>query len=132
VVAFNGTVERKSIWGGRYFMVETTGGKIKAPWAGDKEVTYMDMAIEAYDNAKKKFMLAKIDNNRDTGIIMFEGSYDAKTNTIIYEGAVDDAPGVRRKLRDVVKMIDKDHYTFAGDQGNGVTTEINYVRAESK
>ena len=37
---FSGTLMRHGIWEGRYFISETTGGKIAMPWADGREVVY--------------------------------------------------------------------------------------------
>jgi acetyl esterase/lipase len=76
---FKGTLVRSEIWEGRYFISETTGEKLSMPWADGREVVYKDMMMEGYDNGKMKFVRAIIDNHFDTGILLFEGTYDPAT-----------------------------------------------------
>jgi hypothetical protein len=132
-IEFSGTFERKAIMDGRYFISETTSGKkIIMPWSDGKEVTYKDLTIESYDNVKKKFVNAFIDNHWDSGILTTEGSYDSATKTITYEG-IETTPREKRKLRLLVKIISNDHYmvevyrSSGGDQERK-NTEVNYTR----
>jgi hypothetical protein len=126
-----GTITRKAIMDGRYFIVETTGGKIKMPWADVKEVNYQDMYIEGYDNDKKKFFRSSIGNHWKTGIVIMEGSYDSATKTFTYELEMENL-GEKRKFHDLIKILDADHYLFMryyikGDQEIKVT-ESKYTR----
>jgi len=128
-----GTITRKAIMDGRYFIVETTGGKIKMPWADGKEVNYKDMYIEGYDNDKKKFFRSSIGNHWKTGIVIMEGSYDSATKTFTYELEMESL-GEKRKFHDLIKILDADHYLFMryyikGDQEIKVT-ESNYTRVK--
>ena len=127
-----GTITRKAIMDGRYFIVETTGGKIKMPWADGKEVNYKDMYIEGYDNDKKKFFRSSIGNHWKTGIVVMEGSYDSATKTFTYELEMERG-GEKRKFHDLIKILDADHYLFMryyikGDQEIKVT-ETKYTRS---
>lgn len=110
-IEFKGTVERKAIMDGRYFICETTGGKLVMPWSDGKEMTYRDMTIEGYDNTKKKFYRAMIANHWSTNIMTTEGSYDPATKTFTYEGEMERA-GTTRKFRDLLKIISSHHYLF--------------------
>src|SRR5262249_38958176 len=90
-VQFRGRLVRKPIWEGRYFLAETTGEKLVMPWSNGREVVYEDLTMEGYDNAKKKFVSAMIDNHFDTGILQFEGSYDPATRTISYSNETEES-----------------------------------------
>jgi hypothetical protein len=129
-----GTVTRKAIMDGRYFICETTGGKIKMPWSDGKEVNYKDMVIEGYDNDKKKFFSVMVANHWRTGIVTAEGSYDSTTRTITYELEMESL-GEKRKFHDLIKILDEDHYLYVryymkGDQEIKVT-ESKYTRVKS-
>jgi hypothetical protein len=139
---FQGTITRKGIWEDRYFITETSsGGKSKMPWADGKELTFHDMYIEGYDNVRKKFFSATINNESNTGLITLEGSYDPSTRTITYEGESvahfhkNIAPGTMMQFRDLVKFVDSDHYILEHHEsidGNEIiTTELKYTRIRS-
>ncbi len=139
---FRGTITRKSIWEGRYFMTETTSdGKLKMPWADGKEVAYQDMYLEGYDNVKKKFFSSNINNESNTGMISMEGSYNPGTKTITYEGESvshihhDIAPGTMMQFRVLVRLIDSDHFILEQHESiNGkeiIATELKYTRIKS-
>ncbi len=129
---FRGTFTRKPVWGGRYFLTETTGEKLKMPWSDGPEVPYKDMSLEGYDNAKERFVRAMIDNHWDTGILSSEGTYDRIRNTITFVGEVESEPGIRVKTRMVLKIIGRDQYIEEGyEDHNGhevKVTELDYTR----
>ena len=140
---FRGTIIRKSIWEDRYFITETTSdGQLKMPWSDGKLVTYHDMYLEGYDNARKKFFSANISNESNTGIITMEGSYDPITKTITYEGTSashfhhDIVPGTVMQFRVLVKLVDRDHFILEHHESIGgkeiVVTELKYTRIKSK
>jgi hypothetical protein len=134
-VEVNGTITRKAIMDGRYFICETTGGKIKMPWSEGKEINYKDLYIDGYDNDKKKFFRAAVANHWTTGIFTMEGSYDSTTRTFTYELEMERA-GEKRKFLDLIKILDTDNYSFArylikGDKKIKVT-ESNYTRTGKK
>ncbi|PYK31529.1 MAG: hypothetical protein DME58_07260 [Verrucomicrobia bacterium] len=58
-----GTASRKSAMGGRYFTMDVTG-KLQMPGEDGKmkDMQFKGMAIEGYDNVKKKFVSSWIDN----------------------------------------------------------------------
>jgi hypothetical protein len=132
-VEYRGRMVRKPIWEGRYFLAETTGEKLVMPWSNGREVVYEDKTIEGYDNAKKKFVSAMVDNHYDTGILQFEGSYDPATRTISYTNETEESPGVKQKNWKLIRFVDKNHYVEEGyteQKGSKVKdTETNYTRA---
>jgi uncharacterized protein DUF1579 len=127
-----GTAVRKAIMGGRYFTFDVAG-KMKMPGADGKmkDMEFKGMALEGYDNAKKKFVATWCDN-MGTGIFMSEGSYDAASKTFTYTGEMEMMPGMKTKVREVMKVVDADHHNFEyyEDRGTGEakTMEINYTR----
>ena len=131
----SGTSVTREVFGGRYF-ISDVNGKMQMPGA-DGKMTDMDfkgMSTEAYDNVKKKFVATWVDN-MGTGIMMTEGSYDASSKTFTYRGEVEMMPGMKTKVRELIKITDKDHHTlewYEDRGGNEVKTmEINYTRSKS-
>jgi hypothetical protein len=92
-------------------------------------------STEGYDNAKKKFVSSWIDN-MGTGIMASEGTYDASTKTFTFHANYEMAPGVQSKIRETLKMTDKDHHTMEWFEQRGgqevKTMEIAYTRAGKK
>jgi len=127
-----GTAVRKSMMDGRYFVMDVTG-KMQMPGADGKmkNMTFKGMGIEGYDNVKKKFVGTWVDN-MGTGIMMSEGTYDPATKTFTYTGEYEAIPGMKQKIREVVKIVDKDHHTFEWYEDRGgqeaKTMEISYTR----
>jgi hypothetical protein len=122
----------KPTMGGRYFITDVTG-KMKMPGADGKmkDVEFKGMAFDGYDNAKKKFTSSWIDN-MGTGILASEGTYDPATKTFTYNAEMEVIPGMKQKVREMIKVVDKDHHTFEWYEDRGgqqaKTMEINYTR----
>jgi hypothetical protein len=127
-----GLAVRKIIMDGRYLHGEYSG-KFKMPGAEGKiiEMPFKGNSLDAYDNVKKKFISAWIDN-MGTGIMLFEGTYDAGTKSFTYTGEYEAMPGMKSKVREVITMADKDHHSmeYYEDRGQGEmkTMEITYTR----
>jgi len=127
-----GTSERKPIMDGRFFVMDVKG-QMEMPDAQGKmkNMTFIGKGIEGYDNVKKKFVGTWIDN-MGTGIMMSEGDYDPATKTFTYTGEVEAIPGMKQKIREVVKVQDKDHHIFEWYENRGgqevKTMEIAYAR----
>jgi hypothetical protein len=127
-----GSATRKAIFDGRYFTFDVSG-KFQMPGKDGKPVNmdFKGMAIEGYDNVKKKFISSWIDN-MSTMMMNSEGTYDAATKTFTYMAECEMMPGMRTKMREVIKIVDKDHHTFEmyEDRGTGETKsmEIAYTR----
>ena len=127
-----GTATRKAIMDGRYFTAEHTG-KFQMPGADGKmqDMNFKGMAIEGYDNIKKKFVSAWVDN-MSTMILTSEGTYDAATKTFTYTADCEMMPGMKVRIRETIKVVDNDHHMFEWyeDRGAGEvkTMEINYTR----
>src|SRR5438874_3709580 len=131
-----GTATRKSIMGGRYFTMDVSG-KMQMPGEDGKmkDMQFKGMAIEGYDNAKKKFVASWIDN-MGTGIQSSEGTYDPATKTFIYNMEMEPMPGMKQQVREVLKVTDKDHMMLEWYENRGgqekKTMEIAYTRAGKK
>ena len=127
-----GTATRKSIMDGRYVSGEYSG-KFKMPGADGKmtEMNFIGMSMDGYDNVKKKFVSGWVDN-MGTGIMTMDGTYDAATKTFTYTGEYEMMPGMKEKVRQLIKMTDASHMTmeYYEDRGQGEakTMEINYTK----
>ena len=127
-----GTAVRKSIMDGRYFVMNTAD-KMEMPGADGQmhRVEYTGMEIDGYDNTKGKFFSTWIDS-MGTSLLLAEGSYDPSSQTFTYHLDEEMVPGDKTKVRETVKVIDKDHYVFdwyedkSGKENKAM--EINYVR----
>ena len=118
-------------------MTMDVNGKFRMPdeTGKMKDFDFKGMGIDAYDNAKQKFVSAWMDN-MGTGIMMAEGTYDAATKTFTYTGEYQMAPGMKQQIREVIKITDKDHMVFEWYENRGgqeaKTMEINYTRTGKK
>ena len=131
-----GTATRKSAMGGRYVMMDVTG-KMQMPGEDGKmkDMQFKGMAVEGYDNVKKKFVSSWVDN-MGTGIAYSEGTYDPASKTLTYTSEMEMMPGMKTPVREVLKIADKDHmmlewYETRGGQEKK-TMEIAYTRAGKK
>ncbi len=127
-----GTAVRKSIMDGRYVVMNVTGNmEMPGPDGKMKKVTFKGQGTEGYDNVKKKFIGTWMDN-MGTGIMTSEGDYDPATKTFTYTGEYAMLPGMTQKIREVVKLDDKNHMTFEWYEDRGgkeaKTMEIDYTR----
>lgn len=126
-----GTAARKAIMDGRYVTGDYTGS-FKMPDADGKmkDMAFHGISLDGYDNVKQKFVSSWIDN-MGTGIMMMEGTYDAATKTFTYTGEYEAMPGMRSKVREVIKTTDKgmtmEYYEDRG-QGEMKSMEITYTR----
>ena len=129
-----GTATRKSIMDGRFFALDVSG-KMEMPGADGKmkSMDFKGHGLEGYDNVKKKFIGTWVDN-MGTGIMMSEGDYDPATKTFTYNSEFEPMPGMKQKVREVIKITDKDHHTFEWYEDRGgqeaKTMEIKYTRAK--
>src|SRR6266704_3637242 len=127
-----GTATRKPIMGGRYVMMDV-GGKMQMPGEDGKmkDVQFKGMALEGYDNVKRKFVGSWIDN-MGTGIQFSEGTYDPASKTFTYTSEMESAPGMKTQVREVLKIADNNHMMFEWYENQGgqerKTMEINYTR----
>ena len=127
-----GSVTRKPVMNGRFFLGEFTG-TMKMPGADGKmkDFTFKGMSVEGYDNVKQKFVSSWVDN-MGTGILNSEGSYDPATKTFTYTGEMEPVPGMKVPVREVIKITDKNHHIFEWYENRGgqemKTLEIDYTR----
>jgi len=128
----SGTAVVRSVMDGRYLVGDHTS-KMQIPGPDGKmtDMEFKGMSLEGYDNVKKKFVASWIDN-MGTGIMNSEGTYDAMAKTLTYYAEYEPMPGMKTKMRQVVKIADKDHHTmeFFEDRGGKEvkTMEIAYSR----
>ena len=115
----SGTTFTKSTMGGRYFISEHKG-KMQMPGADGKmeDAEFNGMAVEGYDNAKKKYVSSWIDN-MGTGIMHSEGTYDPASKTLTYLSEYEPMPGVKTKVREVIKIKDNDNHTMEFFESRG-------------
>jgi hypothetical protein len=129
---YKGTAVRKPMMDGRYFVLDVSGKmQMPGPDGKKKDMTFKGMSLEGYDNVKQKFVSSWIDN-MGTGIMMSEGTYDPATKTFTYNAEGEFIPGMKQKIREVIKIVDKDHHTFEWYEDRGgqeaKTMEIQYTR----
>lgn len=107
-----GVTRAKMVLGGRYVQSESSG-KMQFPGPDGKlqDMEFSGIATTGYDNAKQKFVNTWIDN-MGTGIMASTGTYDPATRTFTYHGEYEPAPGMVNKVREVIKVIDKDKHTL--------------------
>ncbi len=137
---FFGTHIRKSFAEGRYFIVDMTMGDsfhkqlIPVQDGKKKEVIGKGIAIEGYNNVKKKFEQAYITNHIGSDIVFWEGSYDSTTKTITFNSEEEFLPGMKDKLRELFIIRGKDFYTieyYNEVDGSYVkNAEINFTRVK--
>jgi hypothetical protein len=93
-----GTMTSKMLLDGRYNEMHYNGDFMGEPMKG--------VSVNAWDNAKKKFVNTWIDNF-GTGIMQMEGPWDAATKTIqLYGKMTDPVSGGDTKVRQFVTMVD--------------------------
>ena len=128
----SGTAVTRAVLDGRFFISEHTG-KMQMPGSDGKmtEMDFKGMGTEGYDNVKKKFVATWIDN-MGTGIMGLEGTYDSATKTFTYRGEYEMMPGMKIKIRELIKVVDGNHriFEFFEDRGGTEvrTLEIGYTR----
>jgi hypothetical protein len=127
-----GTAIRKSIMNGRFFQMDVTG-TMKMPGEDGKmkNFEFKGHGVEGYDNVKKKFVGTWMDN-MGTGIMMSEGDYDPASKAFTYTSEMEPMPGMKTKVKEVLKFTDKNHMTFEWyEDRNGQevkTMQIDYTR----
>jgi Protein of unknown function (DUF1579) len=122
----------KSIMGGRYIESNHTGKmQMQGPEGHKMDMEFKGMEIDGFDNSLKKFVGSWIDN-MGTGIMHSEGTYDPATSTLTYHSEYSPMPGTITKVRQTIKIVDKDHHAFEffedHDGKEMKTMEITYIR----
>src|SRR5205814_10261180 len=102
-----GTATRKSAMNGRYATMDVTG-KLQMPGEDGKmkDMQFKGMAVEGYDNVKKKFVSSWIDN-MGTGIQFSEGTYDPARQTFTLSSEMEVMHGMKTPVREVLQMTYK-------------------------
>jgi Protein of unknown function (DUF1579) len=127
-----GSATRKSIMDGRFATMDVKG-KFMMPGADGKmkDMDFVGHGLEGYDNAKKKFVGSWVDN-MGTGIMMSEGTYDSASKSFTYLTEYEMAPGMKQKIREVVKVPDNSHMSMEWYEDRGgkeaKTMQIDYTR----
>lgn len=130
-----GTLIRKSIYDGRFYTVEITGGKLPLPVKDGKmkDDNYQNLQIEGYDNPKAKFVTTSINNHIGSDIEMQIGSFDSGKKAFTYEWETELIPGVRKVNRRVLTIVDSKHYTeeyYELQDGNHVKIrELDFTKS---
>jgi hypothetical protein len=113
------------ILGGRYQQSKHTGSFAGMPFEG--------MSTLAFDNAKKAYVSTWIDN-MGTGIMVMDGTWDAKTKTMHLKGKqTDPMTGKELSIRETFRIVDDntqvmEMYMPAPDGKEYKTMEIKYTR----
>ena len=127
-----GTATRKAIMDGRFVVMDVTG-KMDMPGPDGKvqSMTFKGHGLEGYDNVKKKFVGTWMDS-MGTGIMTSEGTYDAASKTFTYMSEYEMAPGMKQKIREVLKVPDNNHMSMEWYEDRGgkeaKTMQIDYTR----
>jgi Protein of unknown function (DUF1579) len=98
-----GTAELKMLLGGRFLYQEFTGQMMGQAFSG--------IAIDAYDNLRKKYVSAWMDT-MGTGIFMMEGTASADGKTITLHGRHPEPGGGYMTHRAIWKIVDSNTQTF--------------------
>lgn len=127
-----GTATRKTIMDGRYVTMDVSGNMKMPDETGNmKDVEFKGMGLEGYDNAKKKFVASWIDN-MGTGIEFSEGKYDPASKSFTYTMEMEPMPGMKTKVREVIKIVDDSHMMLEWYETQGgkekKTMEISYTK----
>jgi hypothetical protein len=128
----SGTMVTRSVMDGRY-LISDHASKMQMPGPDGKpmDMQFKGMAVEGYDNVKKKYVASWIDN-MGTGIMNLEGTYDPAAKALTYLAEYEAVPGTKMKIREVVTQIDDDHrkIEFFEDRGGKEikTMQIDYSR----
>jgi hypothetical protein len=122
-----GTEESQMIFGGRYLQSRFNGSMHGAPFEG--------MGTLGYDNVKKKYVGTWFDS-MGTGIMRFEGDYNAQAKEMVCIGSFADAmTGKDSPCRMVTRFVSDDQHVFEmwGPDPTGRELkwmEITYTRAK--
>ena len=130
----NGVVVRQPIMDGRYYVADFNVEMLPGADGKLQHAKFKGKSIEGYDNVKQKFVSVWIDN-ASTAVTTFEGNYDPATRTFNYRSETEPHPGKKTKVREQIKVVDRDHYMLEWFEEHGgreiKTIEINYTRASS-
>jgi hypothetical protein len=99
----SGTVEMKSVLGGRFLQQEFTGNMMGQPYSG--------IGTTGYDNLRKKYVSTWIDS-MGTGIFFMEGTAGPDGKTLTLKGGHDEPGGGHMTHRAIWKLVDSNTQTF--------------------
>jgi hypothetical protein len=123
-----GTEDAEMIFGGRYLKSHFKGSMMGQAYEG--------MGTMGYDNGKKKYVGTWFDS-MGTGIMSYEGDYDAQKKELVCLGSyVDPVMGMESKVRLVTRFVSDDEHVFefwGPDPASGKQLkwmEIAYKRAK--
>ncbi|MEZ4388005.1 MAG: DUF1579 domain-containing protein [Candidatus Krumholzibacteriia bacterium] len=122
-----GSETARMILGGRFLQSDFQGTGMMGPFEG--------MGLIGYDNVKKKYVGTWSDT-MGTGLMSYEGDYDAPTRTLVCHGDfVDAATGMTMTTRLVTRTISDDEHVFEmfgpGPGGDEVKwMEMRYTRVK--
>ncbi|UOG77191.1 DUF1579 domain-containing protein [Hymenobacter tibetensis] len=122
-----GTLSRKPIYNGRFYMVEIIGGRLQVPVGGGRmqDESYQGLQLEGYDNAQLKFVTTAINNHIGSNTELQTGTYDVAAKALTYEWDSELIQGQPKHNRRVLKMIDSNRYTEVYyDVQNGKATPV--------
>lgn len=129
-----GVAVARPLFDGRYYQSEHSGKfTMPGPDGQEQACDFRGISLTGFDNLRGKYVGTWIDN-MGTGILMVEGTYDPATKAFVYAGEMDDCmnPGTRIKIREVIRVLDKDKHVFewfeTRDGKEIRTMEITYTR----
>jgi hypothetical protein len=131
-----GTLTRKPIYDGRFYLVEITGGRLPLPVADGKmkEDNYQCMQTEGYDNGRMAFVTSSINNHIGSDIQLQTGNYDPASKTFTYTWESELLRGQKLKNKRTLNITDADHYVEEYfEERNGKekkVREIGYTRVK--
>ncbi len=99
----SGTVEMKSVLGGRFLQQEFTGNMMGQPYSG--------IGTTGYDNLRKKYVSTWMDS-MGTGIFFMEGTASPDGKTITLKGGHDEPGGGHMTHRAIWKLVDSNTQIF--------------------
>jgi hypothetical protein len=129
----SGTTMTRPAMGGRYFISDHKGMmQMPGPDGAMQNMEFNGMAIEGYDNVKKKFVSSWIDN-MGTGIMNSEGTFDSAAHALTYASEYEPMPGMKTKVRQLITINDQNHHKMEFFEMRGdkevKTMEIDYARS---
>ena len=123
-----GTSRNSMVLGGRYVQMHYTGTFMGQPFNG--------IGLTGYDNLAGTYTSLWVDD-ASTTMALSTGQYDAASNSWTYTGEMADPmnPGVRNKLREVIRIESPDRHVLEwfethGNEPEARTMEITYVRSK--
>jgi hypothetical protein len=129
----SGTTMTRPAMGGRYFISDHKGMmQMPGPDGAMQNMEFNGMAVEGYDNVKKKFVSSWIDN-MGTGIMNSEGTFDSSAHALTYVSEYEPMPGMKTKVRQLITITDQNHHKMEFFEMRGdkevKTMEIDYTRS---